>query len=335
MLLQKALRVSAAGLLAVSLAACNADGIEPGTAGTAGTNGTNGTNGGTTPTPSQMVTEARQVCNNLTLTGTLGGTQRTLCTALANTPLDPANVLVAQLLLNSPLEDLVTQLDALLGQGGGLEAVDALLQRLALANDAALAPVVQGLNSVLVALLADQDPTAIIDLLTDLGNQLSGGNNLLGGQLLGLLGSGDNPITSLLGALTGNAGGSNPLTGLLAGLSGNLNSGNNPEGAAGLVTVLQDNVLTDLLADTQLSVLNDLLGELVDPQTGVLAPLTGALDQLTGNGSPLMPVTDLVTELNNGLLVPVGEGLAPVLDAVGGLLGGLLNGLGGLAPRQG
>lgn len=324
MLIKKIAKLSAAGMLAVALAACSADGDSD-------TN-TNTDNGGGGPIPGlPTVEQAREKCDNLELSGTISSVQETLCDALANTPLDPANVVVAQLLLESPLEDIIRQLDALLDQGGGLEALDALLSQL-VGENAALEPVVEGLNSVLVALLADQDPTAILDLLTGLGD-FGGLDDPTGGQLLGLLGSGDNPITSLLGALTGNAGGSDPLSGLLAGLSGNLNTGTNPGGSAGLITVVQDNVLTDLLGDTELSVVNDLLGELVDPTSGVLAPLTSQLDNLTGTESPLGVLTELVDQVNTGALEPVGEALQPVLDGVGSLLGGLLGGsnpLGGL-----
>jgi len=321
MLITKIAKLSAAGMLAVALAACSADGDSD----------TNTNTGGPGGPGLPTVEQARELCSDLELTGSISTVQQTLCDALANTPLDPANVVVAQLLLDTPLEDIVRQLDALLDQGGGLEAVDSLLSQL-VGQNAALQPVVEGLNAVLVSLLADQDPAAIAGILTDLGSQL-GLEDPTGGQLLGLLGSGENPLTSLLGALTGNAGGSDPLTGLLAGLSGNLNTGTNPGGSAGLITVVQDNVLTDLLGDTELSVVNDLLGELVDPTSGVLAPLTSQLDNLTGTESPLGVLTELVSEVNTGVLVPVGEGLQPVLDGVGSLLGGLLGGgnpLGGL-----
>ncbi|WP_022954951.1 hypothetical protein [Perlucidibaca piscinae] len=321
MLITKIAKLSAAGMLAVALAACSADGDSD----------TNTNTGGPGGPGLPTVEQARELCSDLELSGTISSVQETLCDALANTPLDPANVVVAQLLLDSPLEDIIRQLDALLDQGGGLEAVDALLSQL-VGENAALQPVVDGLNSVLVALLADQDPAAILDLLGGLGD-FGGLDDPTGGQLLGLLGSGDNPITSLLGALTGNTGGSDPLTGLLAGLSGNLNTGTNPGGSAGLITVVQDNVLADLLGDTELAVVNDLLGELVDPTSGVLAPLTSQLDNLTGTESPLGVLTELVDQVNTGVLEPVGEALQPVLDGVGSLLGGLLGGsnpLGGL-----
>jgi len=324
MLIKKIAKLSAAGMLAVALAACSADGDSD-----TNTNTDNGGGGGLPGLPT--VEQAREECSDLELSGTISDVQQTLCDTLANTPLDPANVVVAQLLLDSPLEDIIRQLDALLDQGGGLEAVDALLSQL-VGENAALQPVVDGLNSVLVALLADQDPAAILDLLGGLGG-FGGLEDPTGGQLLALLGSGDNPITSLLGALTSNTGGSDPLTGLLAGLSGNLNTGTNPGGSAGLITVVQDNVLTDLLGDTELSVVNDLLGELVDPTSGLLAPLTSQLDNLTGTESPLGVLTELVDQVNTGALEPVGEALQPVLDGVGSLLGGLLGGgnpLGGL-----
>jgi len=316
MLITKIAKLSAAGMLAVALAACSADGDSDKNTNT----NSGGGDGGLIPT----VEQARQECDDLELSGTISDVQQTLCDALANTPLDPANVVVAQLLLDSPLEDIIRQLDALLDQGGGLEAVDALLSQL-VGENAALQPVVDGLNSVLVALLADQDPTAIVDLLTGLGDQ-TGFEDPTGGQLLGLLGSGDNPITSLLGALTGNSGGTDPLTGLLTGLSGNLNLDSNPNGSTGLITVVEDDVLGNLLGDTELSLVNDLVGELVNPESGVLAPLTSQLDSLTGTESPLGVLTELVSEVESGVLQPVGDGLEPVLDAVGGLLGGLTGG---------
>lgn len=323
MLITKIAKLSAAGMLAVALAACSADGDSDKNTNT----NSGGGDGGLIPT----VEQARQECDDLELSGTISDVQQTLCDALANTPLDPANVVVAQLLLDSPLEDIIRQLDALLDQGGGLEAVDALLSQL-VGENAALQPVVDGLNSVLVALLADQDPTAIVDLLTGLGDQ-TGFEDPTGGQLLGLLGSGDNPITSLLGALTGNSGGTDPLTGLLTGLSGNLDLSSNPDGSAGLITLLQDGVLTDLLGDTELSLVSDLTGELIDPTAGVLAPVTSLLDGVTAESELLGVLTQIVDPLNEELLNPVGDGLEPVLDAVGGLLGGLTGGtnlLGGL-----
>jgi len=327
LLITKIAKLSAAGMLAVALAACSADGDSDKNTNTGGGDG-----GGLIP-GLPTVEQARQECDDLELSGTISDVQQTLCDALANTPLDPANVVVAQLLLDSPLEDIIVQLDTLLSQDGGLAAVDELLSQL-VGENAALQPVVDGLNSVLVALLADQDPAAIVDLLGGLGD-FGGLEDPTGGQLLGLLGTGENPITSLLGALTGNSGGDDPLTGLLTGLTGNLDSGNNPDGSAGLITVVEDNVLGNLLGDTELSLVNDLVGELVNPESGVLAPLTSQLENLTGTESPLGVLTELVSEVESGVLQPVGEGLEPVLDGIGSLLGGLTGGstgglLGGL-----
>lgn len=304
MLIKKIAKLSAAGMLAVALAACSADGDSD-----------KNTNTNTTNNPSNQ--SADEVCDSIELKGSLGGTQGLLCRALDDTALSPANIIVESLLIGSPLEDIVVQLDTLLSQNGGLAAVDKLLQQLLLANDSTLTPVVSGLNAVLVALLAGQDPTEIVNLLTSLGDEV-GFSDPTGGELLGLLGAGENPITSLLAVLTDNFGGTDPVLGLLTGLSGELNGDTNPGGTDGLITVLQDQVLTDLLADTELAVLNDLLGELIDPATGVLAPLTGALDEATPG-----LLSGLVAQVNNGVLVPVGDGLKPVLDAVGGILGGL------------
>ncbi|WP_200834116.1 hypothetical protein, partial [Nitrincola tapanii] len=61
---------------------------------------------------------------------------------------------------------------------------------------------------------------------------------------------------------------------------------------------------------------------LVDPQAGVLAPVTGLVDGLTSPTGALAPVGGLV----NGLIGDEGA-LTPVLGTVNGLLGGVTGGL--------
>lgn len=52
-----------------------------------------------------------------------------------------------------------------------------------------------------------------------------------------------------------------------------------------------------LLTDTLLEPVNDGLNTLVDPQDGVLSPLTGALESASDDGGPLAPVRDGVNTL--------------------------------------
>ncbi|MDZ4298945.1 MAG: hypothetical protein U1A04_11635 [Moraxellaceae bacterium] len=82
----------------------------------------------------------------------------------------------------------------------------------------------------------------------------------------------------------------------------------------GLIFNVQETT-AGLLNGTPLEVLNDGLNTLVDPQDGVLSPLTGALESASDDGGPLAPVRDGV----NTLLVQP-DSLRVVIDALNQIL---------------
>lgn len=283
--LVKTSRLAAAIALAASLAACNAGGN-----GSASNN-----NGGGSANVSET-------CASLQPGGAIDTVRLgLLCELLDGTPATAVNDLVASLIVGTPLEDLVNQLNDLIGPNGNLAPVNELLQMLIGGNeDGALTPVIQGLNAVLIALLVNQDPAAIAEALQNIAGGAGGGGTGTPLDALLALGGGDNPLSTLLGALTGGGSG--------GGTSG------------GLISNVQ-NVLNNLTNDTPLDAVAGLVDTLLNPQNGALEPLTSALEELTEiQGGPLAPLTELV----GALLTQDDAALAPVILALNEILVGLL-----------
>ena len=172
--------------------------------------------------------------------------------------------------------------------GGPLGPVTELVGALISANDAALAPLIVALNEILVGLLTNQDPAAIAAALQGLAGNLGGGDN--------------------------------PLAGLLPGLP---SEGTPGAGNDGLITSVQE-LVDNLLGDTVLAPVQDLVNTLVDPASGALSPLTGVVNDITSSEEALGQVTALVDMLiaqDDAALAPVIEGLNGVLS-LGGITGG-------------
>ena len=246
-----------------------------------------------------------------------------------DTPLVAVSELVDTLLdpQSGALEPLTAVLEDLTNVSGGpLGPLSELVDGLIAADDAALAPVITALNGVLVGLLTNQDPAEIAAALQGLAGGLSAG------------------------------GGSNPLAGLIPSAGGGTGGGTSD----GVISGVQDTV-DNLLGNTPLAPVQDLVNMLVDPNAGALAPLTGVLNEVTSSGEALGQLNDLVDALvaeDDAALAPVidtlngilsggagtgtGGGAVPGLDALnqipvvgpvlGGLLGGLLGGITGGLP---
>ncbi len=220
-----------------------------------------------------------------------GGTPLIEVANLVDTLLNPQEGALAP--LTEALEDL-TNVD-----GGPLGPVTELVGALISANDAALAPLIVALNEVLVGLLTDQDPAAIAAALQGLAGNLGGGDNPLAGLLPGL-----------------------------PGLPGSPSEGTPGAGSDGLITSVQGTV-DNLLGDTVLAPVQDLVNTLVDPTNGALSPLTGVLNDITGSDQALGQVTMLVDALvakDDAVLAPVIDALNEVLS-LGGAIGGGTDGL--------
>lgn len=98
--------------------------------------------------------------------------------------------------------------------------------------------------------------------------------------------------------------------------------------SGGLIDAVCD-VLNGLGEDTPLEDLTDLINQLVDPDTGDLAPLTGALNDLTEN--ELAALTEVVMQLSNNN----GDGaLDPLITALNGILSGGSEEGGGFNPTD-
>ena len=89
-----------------------------------------------------------------------------------------------------------------------------------------------------------------------------------------------------------------------------------PGQASGVINSVQDTV-AQVTDGTAIGPVNDLVNNLVDPASGVLSPVTGLVDNLTGQSGLLAPVG----ELANGLLGAEGA-LSPVTGLVNGVLVG-------------
>ena len=88
-----------------------------------------------------------------------------------------------------------------------------------------------------------------------------------------------------------------------------------PGQASGVINSVQDTV-AQVTDGTAIGPVNDLVNNLVDPASGVLSPVTGLVDNLTGQSGLLAPVG----ELANGLLGAEGA-LSPVTGLVNGEIG--------------
>lgn len=236
--------------------------------------------------------------------GLITNVQDILNNLTGNTPLFEVANLVDSLInpQSGGLAPLTQALEDLTNvDGGPLGPLTELVGALVSANDAALAPVITALNQVLVGLLTDQDPAAIATALQNLASGLQG------------------------------SGGDNPLAGLLPGAGGDGSGGNND----GLITSVQSTV-DNLLGNTVLTPVQDLVTTLVDPDNGALSPLTGIVEQITGSEEALGQVTALVNELiaqDDAALTPVIEALNGVLS-LGDISGGG-TGLPGLDSTEG
>jgi len=215
---------------------------------------------------------------------------------------------------------LITLVNNTLGQLGDDSAVQPLTDLLnALTNptDGALSPVTSALNQLtalqggplaplteLVGGLAGTDNAALNPLIDTL-------NGILGGFAAG---ADPSAITAGLGNLPG----AGSLTGLLGGtLSGGSST-------AGLIDTV-NGVLTGLGDNSVIQPLTDLLTTLTSTAPdGVLSGLLTPLNELTAiDGGPLGPVTQLV----DGLVGANNGALAPLVDTLNALLGGLTAGL--------
>ena len=270
--------------------------------------GGSGGNGGPTGTPLDALLALGGESNPLTALlgqlpgaggGTDGGTDDGLITNVQDllnnltggTPLIEVANLVDTLL--NPQQGALAPLtealeDLTMVDGGPLGPVTELVGALISANDAALAPLIVALNEILVGLLTNQDPAAIAAALQGLAGNLGGGDN--------------------------------PLAGLLPGLP---SEGTPGAGNDGLITSVQE-LVDNLLGDTVLAPVQDLVNTLVDPASGALSPLTGVVNDITSSEEALGQVTALVDMLiaqDDAALAPVIEGLNGVLS-LGGITGG-------------
>ena len=185
-----------------------------------------------------------------------------------------------------------------------------------LTNGTILEPV----NDLLVGLL-DPNSGALSALTGALENLTSSDSGALGAVtdlVNALVNTNDQALEPLISGLNG------ILSGLTGGLTSGLTGASASTGDAGLISVVQDTV-GNLLGGTALEGVGDLVNALVDPTTGALAPLTGALDSLTAaQTGALGPVTNLV----DTLVDPQTGALDPLLDTVNHLLAGLTGGSG-------
>lgn len=281
--IHKTSRLAAAIALATALSACGAGGNGD------GSNGGGGGGGGT---------GSAQVCADIDSQdpGLTPPVQSAICDITDGVPgVNKINDLLNELLVGTPLSEIITQLNEFTP-----EEINELLNTL-LGGDGALAPLTAGLNAVLIGLLSG-DPEAVAAALQGFGGGSGGGSGGATGTPLDALlalGGEDNPITALLGALGGGGG-----------------SG----GSGGLITNVQD-ILNSLTGDTPLAEVANLVDSLINPESGGLAPLTEALEDLTLiEGGPLGPLTELVS----GLISANDAALAPVITALNEVLVGLL-----------
>ncbi|MFZ2872702.1 hypothetical protein, partial [Zavarzinia sp.] len=279
-----------------------------------------------------------QACG--TTDGLICSIEKVLHNLTDNTILQPVTNLVGALVdpqtgvlspLTKPLDSItdvetgalgpVTEIvDTLVGPEKGLldptlDAVNDLLTgNTRSTTDGGLIDLVQGT----VGNLLDNTPLAFVGNLVDtLVDPDSGALAVLTGPLNGLTDidtGGLGAVTELVDALAG------PEKGLL---DPTLDAVNDllggPSAAAdndGLIDVV-DGTVGNLLDNTPLAFVGNLVGGLVDPQTGVLSPLTAPLNDITrGQSGVLGPVTTLVDNL-----VGADQGaLDPTLDAVNDLL---------------
>lgn len=293
--ISKLTKMAAAVSLAAALSACGAGGN--------GDSSGNTGNNASGKTAEELCADAAARPNQTTL----DAVQVTLCDALDDTALAPVNNVIAGLIEDTPLSELFDRLNELLSPSGELAPVNELIQALIGANgNGALTPVIGGLNAVLVGLLSG-NPEAIAGALQGFGGAAGGGG-----------GSGG-PTGTPLDALLALGGESNPLAALLGqlpGAGGGTGGGTN----GGLITNVQ-NLLNNLTGGTPLIEVANLVDTLLNPQSGALAPLTEALEDLTMvDGGPLGPVTELV-----GALISANDAaLAPLIVALNEILVGLL-----------
>jgi hypothetical protein len=287
----KLTRLAAACTLALGLAACGADGNN-------NTNTNTNTNNGSAKT-----------CQDLEQSGAITTVQGALCDILDGSPAGELSDVINNLIgTDGTLGALTSQLESLIGPNGQLAPLNDLLTLLLGANDPALGPLTQGLNSVLVLLNAGEDPTAIAEALGQFGGGTGGTTGTPLDALLALGGT-DNPLLALIGQLPGldrlpGAGGSTPATGENAGAIDSVET---------LVGTLTNN--------TALVAVDDLVSALLNADSGALNALTGPLNELTSvEGGPLGPLTQVI----DGLIAQNDAALAPVITALNGVLVGLL-----------
>lgn len=228
---------------------------------------------------------------------------------------------------NQALEPVISGLNSILAQltsgltggltGGGLTGSGAS------SNDG-LIDVVQGVVGNLLDGTALEGVGDLVDGLVDPNTGalagLTGALNNLTSQQTGPLG----PVTGLVNGLAGaDVGALDPvldgvhdlLAGLTNGISSALPGASAGSTDGGLIDTVQGTV-ANLLNGTPLQVVSDLVGGLVDPQTGALSALTGQLNNLTTPSAPLGALTGLV----DGLVGAQNGALDPVLDTVNGVL---------------
>lgn len=168
-------------------------------------------------------------------------------------------------------------------------------------------------------------------------NFLTGYGGGFGLRQISLAGGGELPVHP--GG--GNDNGGNGNGGNGGGGNGGGGNGGGGQTSNGLISLVQ-NTVENLLGNTPLKGVSDLVNTLVDPKTGVLSPLTGALeavtDTATGALGGLTNVVDALAGPQKGLLDPVLDGVNDLLtgntrstttggliDVVQGTVGSLLD----------
>lgn len=267
--------------------------------------------------------------------------QNTVDNLLNNTPLEGVGDLVDALVdpETGLLAALTRPLDAITNiETGALGAVTEVVDTVAGPTNGLLDPTLDAVNDLLSGDTRSTTNGGLIDLVQGtVGNLLDNTPLAFVGNLVDAL---VDPQTGALAALTGplndltdiDSGGLGAVTELVDTLAGpdkglldpTLDAVNDllggPSAAAdndGLIDVVEGTV-GNLLGDTPLAFVGDLVVGLVDPQGGVLSPLTAPLNDITrGQSGTLGPVTTLVDNLAGA-----DQGaLDPTLDGVNRLLG--------------
>ncbi|WP_133251578.1 hypothetical protein [Zavarzinia aquatilis] len=159
-------------------------------------------------------------------------------------------------------------------------------------------------------------------------NFLTGYGSMFGLRQASLAGGGVLPPSSGGGGNGGNGGNGGGGNG--GGGNGGGGNGGGGQTSNGLISLVQ-NTVENLLGNTPLQGVSDLVNALVDPQTGVLSPLTGALeavtDTATGALGGLTNVVDALAGPKNGVLDPVLDGVNDLLtgDTRSTTTGGLID----------